>query len=96
MFVTMKPKFVEKEQTPEITMKIENSINEISDMEFRPIYCPYCDRHIVDLFEDVIGHLAVKCWKCKAKIPINSAYFHRSEYIARIKRARLRGELPED
>ena len=96
LFVTIKPRFIEKELTPEVIQKIETSIQEADDLEFRPIYCPYCGRHIVDLFDDMIGHIAVKCWKCKGKIPINAAYFNRSEYIARIRRAKLRGEFLED
>lgn len=96
MFVTVKPRFQDKPLSKEVSDKIEKSYNETVDMKFRPIFCPYCDWHVVDVFDDIVGHIAIKCNKCKATIPINAAYFHRSEYLARIRRAKLRGELPED
>lgn len=94
MFVSIEPKF-RKALTQDVIDHIEMSQNEVSEMVFRPILCPYCDQHIVDVFEDMVGHFAVKCQKCKAVLPINAAYFRSSEYVARLKRARLRGEIPD-
>ena len=96
MFVTVKPRFQDKPLSKEVSEKIDKSYNETVDMKFRPIFCPYCGWHVVDVFDDIVGHIAIKCNKCKATIPINAAYFHRSEYLARLKRAKLRGEIPED
>jgi len=95
LYVAVKPKF-QKDVTAEKAQKIALSQEETSHMEFRPILCPFCDTHIVDVFEDIIGHLAVKCQKCKGVIPINAAYFRSSEYVARIKRAQALGLLPPD
>ena len=77
MFVCLKPKF-EKPKSPETIEKLEKSYLEIKDMEFRRVNCPHCGIHVIDFFEDVVGHLAFKCPKCKGTILINSAYFHRS------------------
>lgn len=96
MFVAVKPRFQDKPLSKDVADRIKKSFEETKDMRFRPIFCPYCDWHVVDVFEDIVGHIAIKCNKCKAIIPINSAYFHSSEYIAQIKRAILRGEIPED
>ena len=95
MYVTIKPKF-QKEISYEVNRKILLSQEETESMEFRAILCPFCDQHIVDVFEDIIGHFAVKCQKCKAVIPINAAYFKSSEYVARLKRAQLLGLIPNN
>lgn len=96
MFVTVKPRFQDKPLSKEVSEKIDKSYNETVDMKFRPIYCTFCGWHVVDVFDDIVGHIAIKCNKCKATIPINAAYFHRSKYLARLRRAKLRGEVPED
>ena len=87
MYVTVKPKF-QNEVSKETAEKIKRSENETMKMRFRPILCPYCDNHIVDVFEDIIGHFAVKCQRCKCVIPINAAYFRTSKYIAAIRKAK--------
>ena len=94
--MAIKPKFQDKPLSKEVSERIDKSYNETVDMKFRSIFCPYCGWYVVDVFDDIVGHIAIKCNKCKAAIPINAAYFHRSEYIARIRRAKLRGEIPED
>ena len=77
MFVCVKPKF-EKPKTPDTIRKLDLSYQETKDMKFRPVYCPNCKLHVIDLFEDIIGHLAFKCPNCQGTVLINSAYFHRS------------------
>lgn len=56
MFVTVKPRFQDKPLSKEVSDKIEKSYNETVDMKFRPIFCPYCDWHVVDVFDDIVGH----------------------------------------
>ena len=78
MFVCVKPKF-EKPKSPELIKKLEMSYNETEDLNFRPVYCPHCNIHVIDFFEDVVDHLAFKCPNCKGTVLINAAYFHRSD-----------------
>ena len=59
-FVPIRPKF-QIEVSQEIQRKIDQSYAETLNMTFRAVRCPYCKTHIVDVFEDVIGHFAVKC-----------------------------------
>ncbi len=77
MFVCVKPKF-EKPMTEETAGKLRQSRSETEEMGFRPVYCPYCALHVIDLFEDSSGHLAFKCPRCKGTVLINAAYFHRN------------------
>ena len=95
MYIPVKPKF-QKQISQDMDRRINLSLTEVKELEFRPILCPYCDQHIVDVFEDIIGHFAVKCQKCKSVIPINAAYFQSSEYVARLKRAQLLGLIPDN
>ena len=85
MFVCIKPKF-EKPKTPETIQKLEKSYQETMNMRFRAVNCPHCNLHIIDFFEDIIGHLAFKCPHCKGTVLINAAYFHRSNAAAERKR----------
>lgn len=87
MYIALKPKF-QNELSKETEDKIKRSEAETSEMQFRPIYCPYCKNHIVDVFEDIIGHFAIKCQRCKSAIPINAAYFRTSKYMAAIRKAK--------
>jgi len=92
MYVTLKPKF-QKELSQETSDKINRSQEETRSMKFRPVLCPYCDNHIVDVFEDITGHLAVKCQKCKSAIPINPAYFRTSKYLEKIRKLQFNNTL---
>ena len=89
-FVPIRPKF-QIEVSQEVQRKIDQSYAETLNMTFRAVRCPYCKTHIVDVFEDVIGHFAAKCPKCKSLVPINAAYFKRSAYAARMKRTKQPG-----
>lgn len=42
-----------------------------------------------------IGYFAVKCQKCKGVISINAVYFKSSDYVARVKRAKQLGLIPD-
>lgn len=81
-FAVIKPKF-QVDVTEETQEKIDRSYFETLGMTFRAVHCPYCRTHIVDVFEDVIGHFAVKCPKCKCLVPINAAYFRRHPNAAK-------------
>ena len=56
MYIALKPKF-QNELSKETEDKIKRSEAETSEMQFRPIYCPYCKNHIVDVFEDFCEHI---------------------------------------
>lgn len=82
MYAVLKPKF-HAPIAEDTRQKIQKSCDEVVDMTFRPVYCPFCKTHIVDVFEDVIGHFALKCQKCKGVVPINTAYFRRVKQAKR-------------
>lgn len=86
MFETVKPK-INIKPTAEKEHKIMLSALETRYMKFRPIYCPICNFKMIDVFEDIAGHFAVKCQRCKAVVPINAAYFRTSRRAAYQKRA---------
>ena len=85
MYVCVKPSF-EKTKSPEVIRKLELSAMETQEMKYRHVFCPHCGIHIIDVFEDIHGHFAIKCLKCKGTVLINAAYFHRSDAAARRKR----------
>ena len=87
MYVCVKPKF-EKPKTPETVRKLQLSAYETKEMAFRHVFCPHCGIHIIDVFEDICGHFAIKCLRCKGTVLINAAYFHRSDAAAARKRRR--------
>lgn len=87
MFVTIPPKYnipISQEQEE----KIRRSEKETAGLQFRPIYCPYCKIYLFDVFEDIRGHIAVKCNKCKSIVPINPAYFKKYSALGRYRRKR--------
>ena len=81
MYVCVRPKF-EKPKSPETINKLELSKQETQEMTFRHVFCPHCGIHIIDVFEDICGHFAIKCLNCKGTVLINAAYFHRSRSAA--------------
>lgn len=84
MFVTIPPKYnipISQEQEE----KIRRSEKETAGLQFRPIYCPYCKIYLFDVFEDIRGHIAVKCNKCKSIVPINPAYFKKYSALGRYR-----------
>lgn len=41
------------------------------------LYCPECGFKVGTVFSDCVGHLSVKCQKCKTVSVLNLAYFCR-------------------
>lgn len=87
MFITVPPR-INVRMTAERSEKIRRSEQETRNMEFRPVHCPYCEGYLFDVFEDIQGHIAVKCNKCKGVVPINPAYFKRYAVAGRYRRKR--------
>lgn len=85
MFVTIPPR-IQTKRTAERDEKILLSQKETEQLSFRAIHCPYCEAYLFDVFEDIQGHMAVKCNKCKGVVPINPAYFKRYAARGRYKR----------
>ena len=85
MFVTVAPRFNVK-ITEERSEKIRRSEQETRNMKFRSVHCPYCESYLFDVFEDIQGHMAVKCNKCKGVVPLNPAYFKRYSELGRKRR----------
>lgn len=79
MYNVVKPKF-KCEVSKDVESKLALSLKETENMTFRTIYCPNCGTRVVDVFEDIVGHFAAKCSKCKGTVLVNSAYFHSSSY----------------
>jgi phage FluMu protein Com len=73
------PKFSVNDITEETQSKIDLSYNECKALTERALKCPYCNFYISDIFSDVIGHIRVKCPKCKANLILNTAYFRRKK-----------------
>ena len=88
MYAVIKPKY-QSSISEDTLRKIEKSCAETADMAFRPVYCPFCRAHIVDVFEDIVGHFALKCQKCKGVVPINTAYFRRMKRLNEGRKASL-------
>lgn len=78
------PKFIVHEPDASVKEKIELSLAESENMEFREIPCPYCKTPIATVTLDMRdGFLIAKCQKCKAAIPLNLAYFYTSKIYKR-------------
>ena len=85
MFKAIPPKF-QKNMTADKEKRIEQSISESANLTFRSVLCCYCESYLFDVGDDFVGHLAVKCQHCKGVVPLNPAYFNRSDVIAIMKR----------
>lgn len=85
MFQAIPPKF-QKNMTSEKEQKIERSIKESENITFRQVFCCFCESYLFDVGDDLYGHVAVKCHHCKGVVPLNPAYFNRSDVIAIMKR----------
>lgn len=71
------PKFQSQPLTEEAHRKMIISFEECTSMPERELKCPYCSHYIEGVFADTIGHIRVKCNKCKAEMVLNVAYFRR-------------------
>ena len=63
--------------TPEIQEKLLRSRVEAETLKERDILCPVCGFKIQRVFSDAVGHLSVKCQKCKNIHTLNLAYFRK-------------------
>lgn len=77
MIPNVAPKFQTRELTEETRQKIISSFEECTSLPERKLICPYCDHFIQSVFSDTVGHVRVKCNKCKAEMILNVAYFFR-------------------
>ena len=82
---TVQPKFINSISDEKMD-KVSKSLKEAESLNFRPVYCYNCENHLFDVGEDIVGHIAVKCQHCKSVVPINAAYFHRSDIMAIMRR----------
>lgn len=87
VFVTVAPR-IKTKMTPEREEKIRLSQTETANLNFRPVHCPYCEAYLFDVFEDIQGHVAVKCNKCEGVVPLNPAYFRQYAAAGRYRRKR--------
>lgn len=77
MKTNVAPKFQLKPLTEEVYRKLILSFEECTSMPERQLKCPYCSHYIEGVFADTVGHVRVKCNKCKAEMVLNVAYFRR-------------------
>lgn len=78
------PKFIAKPLEESVVKKIELSLAQCEDVEFREILCPYCSTPLATVTLDMReGFLVAKCQKCKSVTPLNLAYFYTSRAYSR-------------
>jgi len=63
----------------EVLEKLEQSQREVENMKMRMLRCPICNFFIEGVYADGIGHLKIKCAKCKFEGVLNLAYFRRQK-----------------
>ena len=63
---------------PSITQQLlMQSRIEADSLNERDIVCPACGFRVQQVFSDAIGHLKIKCPKCKGIFILNLAYFRK-------------------
>ena len=55
--------------------KLILSLRETENLPRKVIRCPYCGYTVAVVYPDAIGHMEVRCRKCKFSGPINLEYF---------------------
>lgn len=50
---------------------------EVDTLNERDILCPACGFRVQQVFSDAVGHLKIKCPKCKGIFILNLAYFRK-------------------
>lgn len=65
---------------------LDKSSLEVNDMSMRTIRCPRCGFTIGKVYSDAIGHLEMKCGKCKLTAAINLRYFQRRNKFGRMRK----------
>lgn len=68
---------------PEVQKRLLQSRIEAETLKERDLLCPVCGYRIQRIYSDAVGHLSVKCQKCKSINILNLAYFRR------VKRGRV-------
>lgn len=68
--------------TPEHWEKVLLSQEEVADMDERDLKCPVCGIRIATVYSRV-GHIKLKCPKCKFEGAMNLAYFRRHRLYRR-------------
>ncbi len=74
----VQPKFRVRDISEEVQAKLDLSLSECENQEFKEIRCGYCNFPIAVVSVNTSGMLWVKCQKCKAEFPVNPAYFYRA------------------
>ena len=69
--------------TPEVQKRLLQSRIEAETLKERDLLCQVCGYRIQRIYSDAVGHLSVKCQKCKSINILNLAYFRR------VKRGRV-------
>ncbi len=77
------PKFATQNVTDDVRKKLTLSLSESRDIKFKEIRCAYCNSPIAFVSVSATGHIWIKCQKCKAEFPINTAYFYKSRTYRR-------------
>ena len=86
MKANIPPKFETKLLTPEKSKRLFMSFEECTDLTERDLKCPHCGSLIQGVFSDAVGHLRIKCNKCKANMVLNLAYFRTKKGYTQYKR----------
>ena len=81
--------------SPEVLRLLEESRREVENMSKRDFRCPICQFRIEGVYADSVGHVEIKCRKCKFEGPVNLAYFRRQKrhsccFITRTERRPVR------
>lgn len=66
--------------SPEVRQRLQKSRIEAASLKQRDLLCPVCGYRIQRVYSDAVGHLSVKCQKCKSINVLNLAYFRRTEH----------------
>ena len=66
------PKYTPSEDTKKLLALSQKEAEKLKERDLR---CPICHFRIAGIFSDRIGHIRIKCSKCKFEGIINLAYF---------------------
>lgn len=86
MKANIPPKFETKPLTYEKKQRLSMSFEECNNLTERDLKCPHCGSLIQGVFSDAVGHLRIKCNKCKANMVLNLAYFRTKKGYTQYKR----------
>ena len=92
------PKFETKPLTYEKKQRLSMSFEECNNLTERDLKCPHCGSLLQGVFSDAVGHLRIKCNKCKANMVLNLAYFRTKKgykQYKRIARAKTSNNISE-